>query len=501
VNAASNPVALGVDSSTQSCKVEVRELATGRLLARASAPHPPAFPPSSEQHPLAWVAAFVDAARNALARCEGPLDVRAIAVAAQCHGLVLLDDHGQPLRPAKLWNDTTAAHQLDWLTELIGAESWLRRIGSTPTAAFTIAKLAWVAEHEPAVLDRAASILLPHDFLTFWLTGAKVTDRSDASGTGYFDSVAEQWIPEYLDFAGGPREWTALLPTVLAPCQAAGTVRPSALAEFGLDVDGAEIVVAAGGGDQHAAFLGLGLTDGDQYIGIGTSGVVATSSRSPVYDTTGMVDGVCDLTGGYLPLVSTLNAARVSDVAARLLDTDLADLAELALAADDTVGPVLVPFLDGERKPNRPNARGALVDVTSRTTRAELARAFVEGPLLSLMSGRDQLLRCGVALGGAAVAVGGGTRSVATVQLLADLLDDEVLVLDADEATARGACVQAAAVAGGADVAGLTDLAKAWQPDVRQRVSPRRRGRDMAALRDRWAELAASPVIDSGGAA
>jgi xylulokinase len=162
---------------------------------------------------------------------------------------------------------------------------------------------------------------------------------------------------------------------------------------------------------------------------------------------------------------------------------------------------VLVPFLDGERKPNRPHARGALVDITSHTTRAELARAFVEGPLLSLMSGRDQLLECGLELGGAAVAVGGGTRSAAAVQFLADLLDDEVLVLDTDEATARGACVQAAAVACGADVAGLTDLAKAWQPEVRQRISPRRRVRDTAALRGRWAELAASPVIDSGGVA
>jgi xylulokinase len=501
VTIASNPVVLGVDSSTQSCKVEVRELATGRLLSRASAPHPPAYPPNSEQDPLAWVAAFVAAAREAVGRCEGPLGVRGIAVAAQCHGLVLLDEHDQPLRPAKLWNDTTGASQLDWLTQFIGAEPWLRRIGSTPTAAFTIAKLAWVAEHEPAVLDRAASILLPHDYLTFWLTGATVTDRSDASGTGYFDSVAGQWIPEYLDLAGGPREWSSLLPTVLAPCQPAGTVRRSALAELGLDADGSEIIVAPGGGDQHAAFLGLGLTDGDQYVGIGTSGVVATSSRAPVFDTAGMVDGVCDLTGGYLPLVSTLNAARVSDVAARLMGTDLAELAELALAAGDTVGPVLVPFLDGERKPNRPNARGALVDVTSHTTRAELARAFVEGPLLSLMSGRDQLLGCGVELAGAAVAVGGGTRSAATVQLLADLLDDEVLVLDADEASARGACIQAAAVAGGADVAGLTDLAKAWQPDVRQRISPRGRGRDVAALRGRWAELAASSVIDSRGPA
>jgi xylulokinase len=491
-----NPVVLGVDSSTQSCKVEVRELTTGRLLARATAAHPEAYPPCSEQHPLAWVAAFVAAAREALARCAVPVAVRSIAVAAQCHGLVLLDEHGQPLRPAKLWNDTTGTGELARLTDRIGSEQWLRRIGSVPTAAFTIAKLAWIAEHEPGVLDRAASVLLPHDFLTYWLTGATVTDRSDASGTGYFDSVAGEWIPEYLDLAGGPRDWAALLPTVLGPTDPAGTVRPAAMAELGLD--SSDVVVAAGGGDQHAAYLGLGLTDGDQYIGIGTSGVIATSTREPVYDTAGMVDGVCDLTGGYLPLVSTLNAARVGDVAARLLGTDLAELADLALSATDTVGPVLVPFLDGERKPDRPRARGALADVTSHTTRAELARAFIEGPLLSLVSGRDRLIDCGVRLDGAAVAVGGGAKSPATLQLLADLLDDEVLVLDAEEATARGACVQAAAVACGADVAGLVDLAKAWQPGVRRRIPSRSHRRDLSALRSRWAELAASPVFDSG---
>lgn len=488
-----NPVVLGVDSSTQSCKVEVREIASGRLLARAAAPHPPAFPPCSEQSPQAWVAAFVAAARDALTRCSA-VRVRAIAVAAQCHGLVLLDEHGRPLRAAKLWNDTTGAPNLARLTERIGAGAWLRRIGSTPTAAFTIAKLAWLADHEPAVLERTATMLLPHDYLTYWLTGARVTDRSDASGTGYFDSVTGEWLPEYLTMAAGDRDWAALLPEVLGPCRAAGAVRPEALAELGLDGD---IVVAPGGGDQHAAYLGLGLTDGDQYIGIGTSGVIATSSRTPVYDDTGMVDGVCDLTGGYLPLVSTLNAARVGDVAARLLGTDLAGLADLALTAGDTRGPVLVPFLDGERKPNRPDARGALADVTSHTTREEVARAFVEGPLLSLMSGRDQLSRCGIALGGTAVVVGGGARSAATLQLLADLLADDVLVLDAEEATARGACVQAAAVDADSDVAGLVDLAKAWQPDVRRRVSPRAHGRDLDALRSRWAELAASSVFDS----
>lgn len=488
---------LGVDSSTQSCKVEVRELVGGRLLGSGSAAHPPAFPPSSEQHPLEWVSAFVTAARAALADCGQAPVIKAISVAAQCHGLVMLDEHGNPLRAAKLWNDTTGAGELAWLVDRIGAQPWIRSIGSMPTAAFTIAKVAWVAAHEPDVLDRAASVLLPHDYLTYWLTGARVTDRSDASGTGYFNTTGGQWISEYLDLAGGERDWLPMLPTVLGPCEPAGTVRPVAAQALGLD-NGAEVVVGPGGGDQHAAYLGLGLGDGDQYIGIGTSGVVATSSRTPVFDPSGMVDGVADLTGGYLPLVSTLNAARVGEVAARLLGTDLAGLAELALTAGDDPGPVLVPFLDGERKPDRPAARGAFVDLTSHTTRAELARAFVEGPLLSLMSARDSLCACGVDLGGGAVAVGGGARSTATLQLLADLLDDEVCVLDADEATARGACVQAAAVAGQSDVAGLIDLAKRWQPEVRMRIAPRRTDRDLTAVRGRWAEVAGSPLLDSG---
>jgi xylulokinase len=489
-----NSAVMGVDSSTQSCKVEVRDLDTGRLIGRGSAPHPPAFPPKSEQHPLDWVTAFIAAAREALARCEQRPVIRTISVAAQCHGLVLLDEDGNPLRAAKLWNDTTGSPNLARLTERIGGQRWVRRIGSLPTAAFTIAKLAWVAEHEPGLLDQAAMILLPHDYLTYWLTGARVTDRSDASGTGYFDSTAGQWIIEYLDLAGGSRDWLSKLPTVLGPTEVAGTVRAAAGDELGLQT---EIIAAAGGGDQHAAYLGLGLTDGDQYVGIGTSGVVATSSRKPVFDTNGIVDGVADMTGGYLPLVSILNAARVGDVAARLLGTDLEGLADLALAAGDTQGPVLVPFFDGERKPDRPAARGTLADITSHTTREELARAFVEGPLLSLLSGRDSLRACGVDLTGGVTVVGGGARSHATLQLLADLLGEDVTVPDADEATARGACVQAAAVAGSVEVDGLVELAKRWQPGVRFGVAPRATGRDLAALRARWADLAASPVIDA----
>jgi xylulokinase len=298
---------LGVDSSTQSCKVEIRDLNTGRLLGTGSAVHPPAFPPSSEQHPADWVTAFVSAARQAISRCAEPPDVRAISVAAQCHGLVLLDEHGDALRAAKLWNDTTGSPNLARLVERIGARRWVMRIGSLPTAAFTIAKLAWVAENEPGLLDRIATVLLPHDYLTYWLTGEKVTDRSDASGTGYFDAVDGQWIPSYLDLVRADQDWSTKLPTVLGPADAAGTVRPARAAELGIRDD---VVVGAGGGDQHAAYLGLGLTDGDQYFSIGTSGVVATSSRGPVFDTTGAVDGVADMTGGYLPLMSRRQGGR-----------------------------------------------------------------------------------------------------------------------------------------------------------------------------------------------
>jgi xylulokinase len=486
---------LGVDSSTQSCKVEVRDVDTGQLLGTGAAPHPPAFPPRSEQHPSDWVAAFVAATRAALASCERPVTVRAISVAAQCHGLVLLDAAGQPLRAAKLWNDTTGAPNLVRLADRIGTRRWVLRIGSLPTAAFTIAKLAWVAEHEPGLLDRVATILLPHDYLTYWLTGARVTDRSDASGTGYFDATAREWITEYLNLAAGARDWAPKLPTVLGPTDVAGTVRAAAADELGLP---SGVLVGPGGGDQHAGYLGLGLIDGDQYFGIGTSGVVATSSRTPVFDPSGLVDGVADLTGGYLPLVSTLNAARVGDVAARLLGTDLDGLTALALEAGDTQGPVLVPFLDGERKPDRPDARGTFVDITSHTSRAEFARSFVEGPLLSLLGGRDSLRACGVELNARITAVGGGSRSPATRQLLADLSGEEVVTLDAEEATARGACIQAAAVAAGADTGGLVDLAKRWQPAVRAASVPRHTGRDVPALRARWAAVAESPLIDGG---
>jgi xylulokinase len=457
-------VVIGVDSSTQACKVEVRTL-DGRLLGRGNAPHPPAFPPVSEQQPAAWWSAFTSAVRQALdaAQVDGGAVV-ALGVAAQCHGLVPLDSHDEVIRPAKLWNDTTSARHVERLADLIGAEAWITSTGSLPTAAFTIGKLAWLATEEPANFARLRTVLLPHDWLNLRLTGHKVTERSDASGTGYFELRTGQYRTDYLSLIDDAKPWETVLPAVLGHDETAGTIRVEVARELSISPNA---IVSVGGGDQHAAALGLAVDPGDVVYALGTSGVVYTSTPDPVTDLSGVVDGVANLTGGYLPLVSTLNAARVTDQFARLLGVDHEGLDKLALMAEPRSGSqptplVLAAHLDGERKPNRPGATGLLAGISSHTTRSDVARAAVEGVLLGLQWGEDRLNAAGVQTSGRLIAVGGGARSQAYLQLLADLTLRTVHVADAEEATARGAAVQAAAAA---TRLGPAKTAHAWAPE------------------------------------
>jgi xylulokinase len=464
-------VVAGVDSSTQSCKVELRRLDGGTLLGRGAAPHPPAFGPCSEQWPADWWNAFELAFAQAVASAGiSATDIVALSFAAQCHGLVALDHEGAVIRPAKLWNDTTSAPQLARLREQIGQKRWIEAAGSLPTAAFTLSKLAWFAEEEPAGFARLTRICLPHDWLSLQLTGEHVTDRSDASGTGYYSSAQGRYLDEYLRLVDPRRAWPSALPRVLGPDEPAGTVTPAAARRLGVRPD---LLVGAGGGDQHAAALGLAVEPGDVVFTIATSGVVLTISTDPVFDLTGIVDGVADMSGGYLPLVSTLNAARVTDWAARILGVDHPELARMALSVDPGRAPVLAAFLDGERKPNRPGATGLLAGLTAATTREDLARAAHDGVLLGLLRGERSMNAAGVATNGRVLITGGGARSPAYRQILADLTGRDVLLADpadADEATARGAAVQAAAVASGTPV---SRVRRAWAPSTQVMAKPR----------------------------
>lgn len=448
------PLVLGVDSSTQSTKVEIRDADSGKLVGSGQAAHPATHPPRSEQDPNAWRDALVEARHQA-----GAPPVVAMAVAAQQHGLVALDTNGHVIRPAKLWNDTESAPDAAWLVEQLGGpEPWATACGSVPVASLTITKLSWLHRNEPEHFERIAHVLLPHDWLTHRMTARFTTDRGDASGTGYWSPHDEKWRPDLLEIVDADKDWVACLPEVLGPSE---PVR---------EREGA--VIAPGTGDNMAAALGVGLAPGNIAISIGTSGTVFTVSERPVADPSGAVAGFADATGRYLPLVCTLNATKVTDVFARLLGVDQAGFDRLALNAPPGAGGiVLVPYLDGERTPNRPDATGALTGLRGDVTAEQVARAAVEGVVCGLLDGLDALRAAGVRVTGAdgITLLGGGARSHAYQRALADLSCWPVRVPRGNEHVATGACVQAAATLHGE---APEDVAASWQLGAGHDVEP-----------------------------
>ena len=464
------PLVAGVDSSTGSCKVEVRDLETGNVVGHGSAPHPATTPPRSEQDPAIWWSAFHDAWAAA-----GSPEVAAISVGGQQHGLVVLDAVGQPIRPAKLWNDTESAPDADWLIKQLanGAAGWAAAVGSVPVAAFTISKLSWLHRSEPENWRRVAEVLLPHDWLTYRLSGRFVTDRGDASGTGYWSPAEGRYRWDLLALVDPDRDWGDMVPDVAGPFDDAGGWHGS--------------VVAPGTGDNMAAALGVGLRAGDTAISLGTSGTVYTVSATPTADPSGAVAGFADAAGQFLPLVCTLNATKVIDATRRLLGVDHAGFDQLVLGAPTGSGGVtLLPYFDGERTPNRPNATGTIIGLRSDVSREQLARATVEGVLCGLLDGFDELHRHASGSDGRVVLVGGGARSVGSAQLLADMLGRVVTVPDADEHVAAGACVQAAAVLTQTPHAAI---AAAWGLGRGREIEPVADPDQVAELRARYSEL------------
>src|SRR6266516_4712949 len=374
------PVVAGVDCSTQSTKVVACDADTGEVLAERSAPHPE----GTQVDPQAWWRALQSAAA-VLGGGDWPGDVAAIAVGGQQHGLVALDEAGKVVRPALLWNDVRSAGAASALVrELGGPAAWASAVGSVPVASFTVTKLRWLAEHEPERASQVAWVLLPHDWLTWRLAGEgePVTDRGDASGTGYWSPRAGAYRHDLLELAFGRMP---ALPRVLAPSAAAGQTRSGA-------------VLGAGTGDNMAAALGLGAGPGDVVVSIGTSGTVFAVHDAASEDASGIVAGFADATGRFLPLVCTLNAARVLAGVAATLGVDLATLDQLALRAPAGAGGlVLLPYLDGERTPNLPDASGLLAGLRLSNMEPEnLARAADEGVLCGLADGLDALRAQGI---------------------------------------------------------------------------------------------------------
>ncbi len=421
----------GVDSSTQSCKVVVCDAASGALVRSGVAPHPP----GTEVDPADWFAAL----EVAIAGAGGIDDVAAIAVGAQQHGMVCLDDAGSVVRPALLWNDTRSAPQAAELVgefggPVDGARFWADAVGSVLVASFTVTKLRWLAEKEPDHAAATAAVCLPHDWLTWRLSDSAAlvtlaTDRGDASGTGYFSAATGEYRVDLFEHAFGRK---AHLPTVRRPAESAGHTAKGQL-------------LGCGTGDNAAAALGIGAVAGDIIVSIGTSGVVCAVSKTPTADATGTVAGFADATGRFLPLTATLNAARVLDATARLLGVDDDGLSTLALGAPaGSGGLVLVPYFEGERTPNRPFATGAVHGLhLENWTPPMLARAAIEGVLCGVADGFDAVLNQGVRAE-RVILVGGAARSEAVRRIAPSIFGRQVIVPPPGEYVAVGAARQAA---------------------------------------------------------
>ncbi len=415
----------GVDSSTQSVKIVVRDAQTGELIREARASHPD----GTEIAPSKWLSALNESS-------SGLFDgVQAISIGAQQHGMVVVDQNKQVVRDALLWNDTrSASDATDLVNELGGADKWADAVGSVPVASFTVTKLRWLAKNEPNNAAKVNGVMLPHDWLSWQLMGTPdefITDRGDASGTGYWSPKTNEYRKDLLKLALGKE---VQLPRVAKPNEIIGKTTSG-------------ISVAPGTGDNMAAALGLGASTGDIVISLGTSGTAYTVSANPTNDSSGIIAGFADATGNYLPLACTLNAARVINAGASALNVSLDQFAELALCAKPgSEGLVLLPFLDGERTPNLPTAKGSMHGLTrNNLTPANFARACIEGMLCSLAEASDVITNFGKGtVPNRVVLIGGAAASKAVQEIAATLFKVPIHIPPAAEYVADGAARQAA---------------------------------------------------------
>lgn len=432
----------GIDSSTQACKVTVRDVTTGVRVREGKASHPP----DSIVDPEVWWRALLEAVRHA----GGLDDVAAISVSGQQHTPIFLDAGGTPVAPSPLWNDTGSHPHMLALNAELGRDEWIRRTGLPLTLSDTAPKLRWLRDTDPEAARRTEAVAIVHDWLTWRLIGfgpgtggidRLTTDRSEASGTGYWSGVTGEYTLDLFEHALGR---SAVLPEVLDPLGRAGVTGE------GIPGIPAGIPLGVGSGDNAAAALALGLEEGDAVLSLGTSGVVYARTAEPVQDYSGYVCSYADATGDHLPLVATLNAARNLHLGAGLLGCTYAELSDLALDAPaGSEGLTLLPYFEGERTPDLPHARGSLHGATlTNFTRANFARAVVEGTLASQVAMLDALHACGVETN-RLLLIGGAAKNPAVQKVLAQMVAPPLFVPEFDEYVTKGTAMQAVAALDG----------------------------------------------------
>jgi len=438
---------LGIDCGTQGTKALVLDADSGRVLGEGSAAHRliSAANGKREQQPADWLLAFEQATRAALEQAGVPGSaILAVGVSGQQHGLVLLDEQGEVLRPAKLWCDTESAPQNQRLLDYLGGEAGsLERLGVAIAPGYTVSKLLWTQEQHPDVFARIAHILLPHDYLNYWLSGRYCSEYGDASGTGYFDVRRRRWDSALLEHIDPSGRLVAALPELIESGRCLGPLRPQVAQRLGLNP---RALVASGGGDNMMGAIGTGnIRPGAITMSLGTSGTLYAYAEQPQISPQPQVASFCSSSGGWLPLICTMNLTHATGAIQQLLELDLASFGALvAQAPIGAEGVLMLPFLNGERVPPLPNASASLFGMTSdNLTRANLCRAVVEGTSFGLRYGLDLLRASGIECRSIRL-IGGGANSPIWRQIVADIMATPLVCPRHTEAAALGAAIQAA---------------------------------------------------------
>jgi len=453
---------LGIDCGTQSTKTIALDWETGAVLASAQQAYGfvPGLPPGAmEQDPEDWIAAADATVRNVLAQLGGRKDeVGGIGISGQQHGLVPLDARGNVVRPAKLWCDTSTAAQCDEITRHFGSPAEIiRRTGNAMLPGYTAPKILWLRQNEPENWKKTATVLLPHDYLNFRLTGHAGMEFGDASGTALLDIANRVWADDVVEFIAP--DLAAKLPPLHRSSQPAGSLSKELAAEWGL---GDGVVVSAGGGDNMMGAIGTGnIRAGVVTASLGTSGTLYAFSDIPVTDTLGEVAGFCDSTDHWLPLVCTMNLTLLTEHVRNLFSWDFAALdRSIESVPAGSEGLLMLPYLTGERTPNLPRATGVLHGLTIQNfTPAHLARAATESVTLGLGYGLARFRELGVQPSEIRL-TGGGSNSRVWRQICADVFGVPVVCLRSGEGASLGAAIQA----------GWTHAGSRGLPDICSRI-------------------------------
>ena len=442
-----NHLFLGIDCGTQGTKALILDSQSGQVLGQGSAPHTliQGEHGRREQDAAQWLQALTTATQQALtAAGVSGQQICGIGVSGQQHGLVLLDAQGQVLRPAKLWCDTESAPENRQLLEWMGGETGsLQRLGLVIAPGYTVSKLLWTRHHHRQVFERIAHILLPHDYLNYWLTGRLCSEYGDASGTGYFNVRTRQWDLEILRYIDPEGRLERALPELIDSRAPAGKLRLEIARLLGLNP---EAVVSSGGGDNMLGAIGTGnIEPGIITMSLGSSGTVYAFDPQPQARPDAAVANFCSSSGGWLPLICTLNLTNVTGAIRELLGLSLDDFNQLARQAPiGAEGISMLPFLNGERVPALPHATGSLLGLTmTNLTQANLCRAVVEGTTFGLRYGLDLLRHNGLKSLRICL-IGGGSKSPVWRQMVADIMNTPVICTEQSEAAALGAAIQAA---------------------------------------------------------